>query len=178
MMYYRNLGLLMLMLLVLALPVKAQKSSDVILQKSFENGELFFIFPRVYEASPGEIEFETDYTVNFQKDSLKPDHVQMNFTVYASKPVKNILSLEIHSGGRKIATIKNFEKFYLEKKEGKWAARFGAGLSFAELIAILDSDQNTKLQVVTEEGKFELQPDKKSRKDYALAYETLTYRFD
>lgn len=157
----------------------AQKGNEVIIQKSFENGELFFIMPQEMETQQKDIEFEADFTINYQKDQKQPEKVQMNFTIFSAEPVKQLSSMLLLVNGQEKGVVRTFEKFYLEKKgRNTWAARFGARIDYDQLLSILNPEHEIRWVLKTIKEKIEISPARKIKKEYEVAYQTLTYHFE
>ena len=154
----------------------AQNKNKIIVQKNFADNSLFFIYPQKFTTNLLKFEFEADFTINYLKETDHPDKVQMNFTIYSKDPVQEIKDIRLKLNGDIYLISDKFERFFIEKKNNKiWSSRFGTSIKYKDLLNIINPEKEVRLIVTSPEVKFEVEPRKKIKDEYSIAYQTLTF---
>lgn len=137
-----------ILILLVASNVSGQKSSNYMKKMPKQDGALYFIKPQKFESNKKGVEFEADFTYNYDKNKPNTGLV-INFSLFTKAPVRNFKGLTITKVGATVpvCSVDSAERFYCEKGKSKWDNRYSCAIPPQALIDMLSDVEHYQITI-------------------------------
>lgn len=153
----------------LSLSAAAQASSKYLKTMGQEGYTLYFIKPLPFKT--GNARLVPDFTFQYQEQP--PEVVDLKFSLFSKKPIRETGFLSFLSGEEDIGRSSDCKLMFLEKAKGRWHARFSTNIPFPTLMNMLQAGETLMIRLHTGEDILPFTAGKKWDKASAVLVEII-----